>query len=234
MTHLKAIAPNHYRILAVPFGGPIGGRDLDRERFTKATDIMPDLFSAWPVFWHHGNDPFGKMDNAVLAKADTSTLAMEEDGWWVDAWMSLGEKRAALVDELSKRGQTIYASTQPIQSLVRKARDGTFLRWPVAELSLTTSAQNQYAVARPMKAVLDDYTAAGITIDTSTRSLLSQLDNLDANLSATYASGELVAKSGRVLSSRNESRLRAMLVELQTAIDEMTHKEDDAETTQTV
>src|SRR5688572_24653345 len=89
----KLVSDDHFRLLAIPFGGPLGGRDLDGEYFTAKTDIKPDWFSERPVLWHHGQDEF--MSDTVIGKA--TDLTLEEDGWWVDVWIKHGERRADLV-----------------------------------------------------------------------------------------------------------------------------------------
>jgi hypothetical protein len=213
---------DHFRLLAIPFGGPLKGRDLDGEFFSPRTDIMPDLFPARPVFWHHGYD--ATMGRTVLGKADNLTL--EEDGWWVDVWLRQGEKRVELIRRLAEKGGTIFGSTAPLATMVRKASNGEILIWPYAEQTLSTSPQNTYSVLRPAKAALD-FQLAEIPVTDSLWALLTRLDALSGDLSPT-SRGEGMAKAGRVLSSRNEKALREALASLERVLSQL-RKEEGAE-----
>lgn len=204
MHALKAtiLDDDHFRLLAFPFGGPIGGRDLDGEYFSERTNLHPSLFPARPVDWHHGKDPL--MGRTVLGKAVLEDEP-DEEGWWVDVWLNHGEKRLALVKRLAEKAP-IFGSSEALWS--KKAADGEILDWPYWRQTLSTSPQNTHSVIRPaMKAALDDFSTAGIEVDDRVRSFISDLDALGVDLRSTSL-GEDVAKAGRVLAGRNETRLR--------------------------
>ena len=198
---------------AIPFGGPIKGRDLDGEFFSRRTDIKADWFESRPVLWHHGGDRL--MGTTVLGKA--TDLRMEDDGWWVDLWLKAGEKRLGLVRALAERGAALYGSSQSLAPLVRKANTGEILVWPYVEQTLSTSPQNTYSILRAAKAVAD-FDAADIALPGVLRGLLGAIDDLGSDLTATYESGERPAKAGRVLSSRNLSELAEALEMFETAL----------------
>ena len=46
-----------WRVLGVPFGGPIVGRDLDGEAFTPETDIWLKVGDKVNLTYYHGFDP---------------------------------------------------------------------------------------------------------------------------------------------------------------------------------
>jgi hypothetical protein len=218
-TAVKAtiIDDDHFRLLAIPFGGPVGGRDLDGEFFTRKTDIKPDWFTERPVLWHHGQDRY--MSDTVVGKA--TDLTLEDDGWWVDVWLKHGEQRAELIKRLASKAP-IYGSSGTIGYLRKASTGGEILVWPYVEQTLTTSPQNTLSVAKPAKAILDNYASAFIPVHGAFKALLADIDNLGSDLPSTSGQGEMVAKAGRVLSARNERALRDALALIQKHLDEMT------------
>ena len=174
MQPLKAtlLDDDSFRLLAIPFGGPIPrpgaprGADLDGEWFSPRTDIKPDWFPSRIVDWHHGHDP--RMGRAELGKAtdlgsfDKAGDDPDEDGWWVTVWLKHGEKRVALVRALAERGATLYGSSEAPAGLVQKASSGEIMVWPYVRQTLSTSPQNTLSIMRPLKATLDEYLAEGM------------------------------------------------------------------------
>jgi hypothetical protein len=214
MHDLKAhvIDEGHFRILAIPFGGPIHGGDLDGERFTKRTDIKPDWFPERPVLWHHGQDDY--IGDEVIGKA--TDLKLDEEGWWVDVWLKKGQKHAELVQKLASKSP-LYGSSGTIGYLKKTAPDGEILVWPYAEQTLTLAPSNMLSVSRPAKAMLEDAESAGIDVLPYAKALIHSLDNLGADLSLTSdldGPGEVTAKAGRVLSARNEQAIREAMQQL--------------------
>jgi hypothetical protein len=211
MHALKAtvLDDDHFRLLAIPFTGPIDGRDMDRQFFSPRTNIHPALLPARLVDWHHGKDPL--MGRTVLGKAILDDEP-EDDGWWVEVWLNHGEKRLQtirkLADEAEKRGTgvQIYGSSEALWS--KASADGEILDWPYWRQTLSTSPQNTHSIVRPaMKATLDEMTTAGIAVDDHVRSFIADLDALGVDLRSTSL-GEDAAKAGRVIAGRNEVRLR--------------------------
>lgn len=223
-TQVKAtlISDDHFRLLAIPFGGPIGGRDLDGEYFTRNTDIKADWFPERPVLWHHGQD--SHLGDTVIGKA--TNLTLEDDGWWVDVWIKHGERRAELVKQLASKAP-IYGSSGTISYLRKATKAGEITVWPYVEQTLTTSPQNALSVARPAKAILEDYQSAFIPLREPVKALLdsvANLDNLGTDLPLTSGQGEAVAKAGRVLSAHNERALREALTLFTSLLDEMVRR----------
>jgi hypothetical protein len=183
---------NHFRLLAIPFGGPVKGKDLDGEFFSKRTDIKPDWFAERPVLWHHGQDSV--MGDSVIGKAVDLTL--DEDGWWVDVWVKHGDRRAELVRRLAEK-TPLYGSSGTIAYLKKAAPSGEILVWPYVEQTLTTSPQNTYSITKPAKAALEDFSDAGISLDRATKAFIEDIEQAHrADLTPTSVAGEVAAKAG--------------------------------------
>ena len=171
---------DHFRLLAIPFGGPVKGRDLDGEFFSKRTDIKPDWFAERPVLWHHGQDSL--MGTDPIGKA--MDLSLEDDGWWVDIWVNHADRRAALFDRLAAK-RPIFGSSGTIGYLKKAALNGEILVWPYVEQTLTTSPQNNLSVTKPAKAVLADFDEAGIRLDGAYKALIESIEQAHADLAPT-------------------------------------------------
>lgn len=179
-----------FRLLAIPFGGPIPapgsprGVDLDGEWFSERTDIRPDWLRARAVDWHHGADQ--TMRREVIGKAVDPV--MEEEGWWVTVWLDHGKRRLELIRKLAERGAELFGSSESVSGLVQKAPTGEILVWPYWRQCLSTSPQNTYSVIRPLKAVLE-----GTDLQDATPAfwadLAPKLANLSHDLRSTLSSG---------------------------------------------
>ena len=219
-----------FRLLAIPFGGPIPqkgaprGVDLDGEWFSPRTDIKPDWFPTRIVDWHHGKD--GYMGRAELGKAvDLGAFGgpggePDEDGWWVTVWLKHGERRVALMKKLAERGAQIWGSSESVAGLVEKAKTGEIITWPYVRQTLSTSPQNTLSVLRPLKATLDEYLAEGLLPGAA---FWADTERAMRDLGASLRDPSLRraidgAKAGRVLSGVNESALREALDVLDVAL----------------
>jgi hypothetical protein len=224
-----------FRLLALPFGGPIPypgaprGADLDRQWFEEGTDFgrMPKRV---PVTWHHGMDAV--MGKATIAEAEFDEF--DDDGGWVRVWLKHGERRVNLVRQLAEKGAQLFGSSESVQGSGRiragKAvlpwhRDipGAIVRWHYNGQTLSTSPQNTLSVLRPMKATLADISAGTLEpTDAFFSDLAAFMDNLatqpDRNLSAE---GDLSAKAGRVLSANNEAALRKAMAEMAAVLEQL-------------
>lgn len=195
MHDLKAqlIDESHFRVLAIPFGGMLDGKDLDGEFFSARTDIKPDWFSERPVLWHHGQDSY--LGDHVIGKA--TDLVEDEDGWWVDVWLKRGEKYAELINSLSQKAP-LYGSSGTISYLKRAAPDGEILVWPYVEQTLTLTPSNALSVSRPAKAVLDAFDSADIRLDARLKAVLADIEQLRTDLRPTSIRGEGAARDERL------------------------------------
>ena len=195
MQALKAqlIDNSHFRLLAIPYGGPTGGRDLDGEFFSKRTDIKADWFTERPVLWHHGLDKH--LGDSVIGKA--TDLVEEEDGWWVDVWLKRGERHAELVQMLSQKSP-LYGSSGTISYLKKTAPDGEILTWPYVEQTLTLTPSNRFSISRPAKAVVEAFSDADIPVSPAIKALLADIEQLRTDLQPTSIVGEGVARDERL------------------------------------
>lgn len=209
---LKAhpIDDDAFRLLAIPFGGPIPkadapkGADLDGEWFSERTDIKADWFPFRPVDWHHRNDR--TMGGTIFGKAVLDNEP-EEDGWWVTVWLKHGERRLDLVRKLASKGAELFGSSEAVPSLVQKARTGEILVWPYIRQAISTSPQNPLSIIRPLKATVDDLATEG---ESPTSAFFDDLEQLLGSLTSDPVSSlasDDTAKAGRVLATRNEARL---------------------------
>ena len=208
MTPLKAtlVDDNHFRLLAIPFGGPVKGRDLDGEYFTRRTDIKRDWFAERPVLWHHGQDSL--MGDTVIGKAIVDDEP-DEEGWWVDVWLNHGERRVNLIKRLSEKGP-LFGSSGTIGYLKKAAPTGEILVWPYVEQTLTTSPQNTFSVVKPAKAVLDDFIEADLATGALEAAVAFE-QAVKADLTPTSDVGEAAAMAGlRELHQEFESILREL------------------------
>ena len=204
------------RLLAIPFGGPIPspksalGVDLDGEFFSERTDIYGDVKYLREnrerlVDWHHSahppspkhGDPTGMMTGAIIGKSILDPDP-DEDGWWVDLWLKLGDKRVALIQRLAQRGAQLFGSSQPLKAKVDRDT-GEIVMWAHMLQTLSTSPQNTYSVLRPAKAMLEEADEAGLEVPRQMATLLEEMRDLDADLRRTSLAGDDGAKAGRVL-----------------------------------
>lgn len=180
MNPMKAeqLSNSKWRVLAIPFGGPFDGRDMDGEFFSPNTDIKPDWFDRRPLVWHHNLDKTMKAD-PVLGTADD--LEQEDDGWWATLWLNRSHRYWSQVDELLRAGK-IFGSSGSLPNFVRiDAKTGEILVWPYIEQTLTPTPANPYARIVPAKAVAH-FDEAGIGLAPAVRGLLSDLDSHAADL----------------------------------------------------
>lgn len=189
-----------FRLLAIPFGGPIPsphsprGVDLDGEWFDERTDIKPHLWPEREVDWHHGRD--GVMGRTVIGKAVLDDEP-QEDGWWVTVWLKHGERRLALIRELAERGAQLFGSSQAPRGTVRKASTGYIEVWPYWRQTLSTSPQNTLSVIAPLKA--DDEAESRPLAAVKAALLSDHLRDLAADLRLTSERGEDAAMFRRAV-----------------------------------
>jgi hypothetical protein len=167
----EQIGTAKWRVLAIPFGGPLkGGRDLDGEYFSPRTDPKPGWFKERPVLFHHGlDDVIGDEDVGIEGE-----INKEPDGWWAPLWLDRSNRYFARLDALIREGK-MYGSSGSMGHLVRKAPDGEILVWPHVEQTLTPTPSNIFSRIDASKA-LGDFTTAGIELDPAMRGVLTELD----------------------------------------------------------
>lgn len=125
-----------WRVLGVPFGGPIDGRDLDGEAFTPETDIWLKVGDKVNLTYYHGFDPdtIGKKQKIPALIGRATYIGADERGHWFEPVLDSEEP---LAQRLMKADITeLRASSGAINHLVRKDAGGLISVWPVGELAL--------------------------------------------------------------------------------------------------
>ena len=127
--------------MAIPFGGPKNGRDLDGEAFTKDTNLHLDAYSNRPIIYHHGKDKVLQWDQIASEKS----VEQRDKGIWLEGQLDLAHQYADIVTELLDKGALGYSSGAHPRS-VDKSDDGIIKEWFWHETSLTTIPSNPLAV----------------------------------------------------------------------------------------
>lgn len=213
MDYLKAeqVAKAKWRVLSIPFGGPIGGKDLDGEFFSKNTDIKPDWFDRRPLVWHHNLDATMKSD-PVIGTADD--LEESDEGWWTTVWLDRSHRYFEEINKLIGAGK-IYGSSGSLPNFVRTDhKTGEILVWPYIEQTLTPTPANIYSRIAPAKAVMH-FDEANIGLPAAVRGILSDLDSQPADLPTDLpAEGGDAAANPRLEANPEVERLRRQLADL--------------------
>lgn len=198
----EVVRSGHYRVNAIPFGGPLKGRDLDGQFFSDRTDPKPDWFPQRPVIWHHGLDKTMTEDYVV---GHQEQIAKGKDGWWGDVWLNKQHRYFSQIDAMIQSGR-MYGSSGTMPHLIKASSNGELLTWPHIEQTLSPVPRNPYSIVRATKA-LSDFEEAGLS------DLLHTLEGLSSDLSpVTSALGDVVAAK-----AFDEALLRS-LGDLETAL----------------
>ena len=128
--------PMDWRVLGIPYGGPIEGRDLDGEAFTPDTNFWLKVGDSINLTYYHGFGPdvpgTTQEQPALIGRAQF--VEADERGLWFEPMLDLEEPLAKrLVDAGVEK---LRASSGAVNHLVRKADGGLITTWPVGELAL--------------------------------------------------------------------------------------------------
>lgn len=125
-----------WRVLGVPYGGPIKGRDLDGEAFHEDTDIWLKTGDQVNVTYYHGfgpDEPDEKQERPVVV-GRAIYAGKDERGHWFEPLFDFEEP---LAQRIIKAGtQAVRASSGALSYLVRMGKGGLINVWPVGELAL--------------------------------------------------------------------------------------------------
>lgn len=235
--------------LAIPYGGPFGGKDLDGEFFTKSTDFCLDWFPVRPVIYDHGLDDAVKTSvvGRVTEHEDT------EDGLWAQVQLDKNSRYLTAIQGLVKKGALSFSSGAMPHVVRKDKKSGEIVRWPWVELSLTPTPANPDAVVYAVKSghdlidhleqvtdvpapiaaaikALDDWTDHNDTTDGLGNEPYSEHGRrVYADLSDFVARSQLKydarIKAGRELSSDNWKLLRE-LRDMAARLDELLQRND--------
>ena len=146
--------PQVLEVLGVPFGGPMGGKDVDGEFFSERTELALKPGDRRPVFYNHGEDPANTKVMFPEVIGEATYIGKRADGHWFEVVIDDTNEFAKRVVEAAKQGMA-RASSGAIGYLTRiLRRTGEILVWPLGELSLLDAdpggrriPSNDYAVA---------------------------------------------------------------------------------------
>ena len=127
--------------LAIPYGGPMDGRDLDGEAFDKDTKFYLDAYEKRPILYRHGTDELLR-----FSPVGTQTKATRrEQGIWAEGVIDKASEYADLLLALVDKGMLGFSSGAAPRS-VAKSADGLITEWFWQELSLTPDPANPFAI----------------------------------------------------------------------------------------
>lgn len=135
--------------LAVPFGGPFGGKDLDGEAFGPDTDLALEWFpdEGRPVIYHHGLDE--GMKTALVGRQIAREV--QDAGHWVKVQLDKRNRYFEQIAEMVRDGLLSFSSGS-LGHLVAVDDSGRIKSWPWVELSLTPTPANPEAAVYAVKA----------------------------------------------------------------------------------
>ena len=130
--------------LAIPFGGPMGVKDLDGEFFTAETDFRMADYTSRPVRYQHARDAtIGWTTIGSELKAEKTDV-----GIWLEAQLDISNRyvSALLEQGLIKDGRMGWSSGAQDSGVLIDYTTGEIKRWPWVETSLTPNPANPYAM----------------------------------------------------------------------------------------
>jgi len=157
---IKALDNWELDVLGIPYGSP-SDKDADGEYFTSETNLHSDKFGLPPVIYAHGlKSEHPEYIGKVISHEDRS------DGRWYRVILDNTKAAAKIIWEAAQKGMA-FGSTGAVAHLVRKARDGRILEWPIGELTLVADgtafrAKNKQAITVPVLKAM--YEAAGLVL----------------------------------------------------------------------
>jgi len=129
---VKMVSEDEETFTVGGMGVVFGGQDLYGDQFNKSTDFMQDDMSATPpVLFDHAQGEIKGVIGSVVK------MELLDAGIWFESQIEKSKEYAAQILELVQSGRLGY-STGTVGHLAEKL-DGMIKRWPIAELSLTTS-----------------------------------------------------------------------------------------------
>lgn len=135
---IKTVGPEKdYRleVLAAPYGGVYGGKDATKQYFSPRTDFMINIGDKRPVIYYHGNQPDGKQSFKPEVIGVGTALRRDVEGLWFDVVLDHTKAFAHRIWGAAKKGMAA-ASSGSVNYLIRIAKGGEILSWPLSELTL--------------------------------------------------------------------------------------------------
>ncbi len=147
MKHLKIAATADGGLIiegyGVPFGGPIKGKDLHGQYFSKKTDFALDLIpdGQRPLLFQHGLD--SAVDTAVIGRWGVKKI--DDGGVWVRAQLDARSEYINEIKELVDNDALGFSSGTMGHLVKVSSKTGEILKWALVELSLTPNPANPNA-----------------------------------------------------------------------------------------
>jgi len=147
-----AMGDGYIDILAAPFGGPLGGKDIHGAYFSENTDFLEDMIPTPGLFYWHG-----KMTQQPLYRyGDIVYRCKNEDGVWFRVKLDLATDLGMRLWDAAKTNRC-FASTGVVPASYSKDGDtGEIKSWLIGDLTLIDEdpkqgriPANYYAVAKP-------------------------------------------------------------------------------------
>jgi hypothetical protein len=191
--------------LLAPFGGPINGSDIQGERFTAKTDFVLDWFPGdRPLLYHHGLE---RPSVSVVGRIKSVTT--DDQGLWIRAQL---DARSAYYGAISKLidSEALGLSSGAMPHLVKVAKNGDIMRWPLIEGSLTPTPANPMATL-DFETVKSHYKAIDIDVveDGDTIKAVMAAEQRNALSDADFA--YIDSQGGRHLPMNDAAHARAAL-----------------------
>jgi hypothetical protein len=165
---IKTVGDMLLDVLAIPYGGPEFGKDLQDEFFSPRTDLALEQFPTPLVAYYHGYDENKQPMKTPEIIGDVISHETKADGHWVKILLRKANKYAKRVWAAAQKGMA-KASSGTIAHLARSEFGGEITYWPLAEITLLDESveenripANAYAVAIPVMKAL--YAKAGINL----------------------------------------------------------------------
>ena len=126
---VKVLSQNEHTVTVGGYGIIYGGKDIQGETFTKATDYRLDYVPTKDVFYDH------TLRDIKHPIGTSSKSTPDEGGIWVEAELKRSNEYFGLVMQLVDKGVLGWSSGS-VEHLARRD-GGTIKLWPIVEWSLT-------------------------------------------------------------------------------------------------
>ena len=125
-----------WRVLGMPYGGHIQGRDTDGDAFHPGTDVWLKVGDHVNLTYYHGFDAEepGKPQETPAMIGRAIYTGKDDRGHWFEPMLDESEPLAQRL--LSAGVENLRASSGAVSHLVRKSAGGLIDVWPVGELAL--------------------------------------------------------------------------------------------------
>lgn len=218
--------------LAIPFGGPLNGKDLDGEFFTAETNFCLDWFPTRPLLYDHG------LDSTLKTSVAGKTVGQEQTdtGVWARVQLDIRNRYLRAIQELVQQGAVGFSSGA-MAHLVQIDKSGEIKQWPWVELSVTPTPANPEAIAYTVKSLQALEHFAALEADSGPESfddhgarVVSEVKDYAERVQKRLV--HRAAKVGRELSANNRQWLQSLderlasLIELRGEIKEALRRTD--------